>query len=368
MSDAHPHAGPHHPGGGSGRPNELRLLFWESTARCNLHCAHCRRTDITPETTAFELSTAQARTMMDQAATLGKPIIVFSGGEPLLRPDWPELAAHAKALGLPVALATNGTLVDAAMAGRIAQAGFHRVSISLDAPDAATHDSFRGDAGAFDAALAGIGHLRSAGVPVQINSTVYAGNLYRLDEVYELAVRAGAMALHLFVLVPVGCGLELAEGQQLTTEQAEEVMLWVCRRASQGRLELKATCAPQFHRVARQWLAANEGTAGAENVRAMLRGRGCLAGVGVVFVSHSGEVFPCGYLPQSCGNVLRQDLGTIWRESAGLNQLRRQDEYQGKCGACEYKMTCGGCRARAYAQSGNMLTADPICGHQPVDV
>lgn len=344
-------------------PLPLRLLFWESTAKCNLSCAHCRRLDA--DAGADELSMAEALTLIDSAASLGKPIFVFSGGEPLLRPDWPALADYAHSRGLPTALATNGTLVDDRVAGQIGAAGFHRVSVSLDGADAATHDAIRGRSGAFDAALAGVASLRKAGVPVQINASLNAGNVGQLDALHGLAREAGAVALHLFVLVPVGCGMAFAADNQLTGEQVEEVLEWLCARQADCELELKATCAPQYHRVAGRWLERNSQAAGAERIASSLRGRGCLAGVGVAFVSHTGEVFPCGYLPVSCGNVRQRPLSDIWTDSDVFARLRNFDLLSGKCGRCEYKAVCGGCRARAFAATGDYLTAEPACQHVP---
>lgn len=348
------------------REPQLRLLFWESTADCNLRCAHCRRLT-GGDSSGGELSTDQAKRLIDSAAELGKPIVVFSGGEPLLRDDWETLAAHAGGRSLPTALATNATLIDPALAARVARAGFRRVSASLDAAEVRLHDAFRGVVGAFDAAMRGIAALRRADVPVQINSTIFAGNANQLDELYRLGVEAGAVALHLFILVPVGCGLQLAESQQLSPGQCERVLEWVVRQQARGEIELKATCAPQYQRVAAQWLRKNAHAAGAACVRAALRGRGCLAGTGVIFVSHAGEVFPCGYLPVSCGNVRERDLKDIWRDSPVLRELRNDALLSGKCGRCEYKSVCGGCRARAYAATGEWVASDPICGYVPAE-
>jgi radical SAM protein with 4Fe4S-binding SPASM domain len=256
-------------------------------------------------------------------------------------------------------------MVTPEIARLIAQAGFQRVSISIDAPQAARHDEFRGVVGAFGQAMDGIAALRGRGVAVQINATVYAGNVGELDDIYALAAKVGACAFHLFVLVPVGCGLELADSQQLTAQQCEDVLEWICRRQAEGDMELKATCAPQYSRVARRWLAEHPDHSGAAKVKAMLRGRGCLGGVGVLFVSHAGEVFPCGYLPQSCGNVLGEGLEAIWRDSPVLASLRDFDKLGGKCGHCDFRAACGGCRARAYATTGDMLSAEPICLYQP---
>ena len=333
----------------SSAASPLRLLFWESTTRCNLACRHCRRLDT--QANSDDLTPGEFRDVMESAATLGRPIVVFSGGEPLLRNDWEPLAVHATRLGLPAAMATNGTLIDDPLADRIAAARFHRVSVSLDGADAVTHDAFRGVDGAFRAALDGIGRLRNRHVPLQINATVAAHNVHQLDALYALAQTLEAAALHLFLLVPVGCGAQIGPRLQLPPDQYEQVLLWICRRrqaAGPKPPQLKATCAPHYHRVATQ-----QGLAP--------RGRGCLCGSSVVFVSHQGEVFPCGYLPVSCGSVRQQSLADIWRTSIVLAQVRDPQRLEGACGACNYKAVCGGCRARAYAAGGNYLVQEPSC-------
>jgi len=345
------HPGDHGRGGAAAPP--LRLLFWESTVRCNLRCAHCRRIETADEAAREDLTTAEFSSVLDSAAELGKPIIVFSGGEPLMRPDWQALADHARTLGLPTALATNGTLVDAALAGRIAEAGFRRVSVSLDGADAATHDAFRRVEGSFGRALAGIAALRGAGVPVQVNATIANHNVGQLDALYALVRSVGAEALHLFLLVPVGCGAEIEESHQLAPETYERVLAWALDRQAEGQLELKATCAPHYYR-----LAAQRGVMPKHS-------RGCLCGVSVAFVSHKGDVFPCGYLPVQCGSVRRQSLADIWRTSPVFVKLRDFEQLTGKCGQCEFKRVCGGCRARAFALTGDYLASEPACTYRP---
>jgi len=340
-----------------------RLVFWESTGRCNLRCAHCRRLDAADP--AGDLDTAAAEALVDAVADLGAEIFVISGGEPLLRDDWAALAGRARGRGLAVALATNGTLVDDALAERIAAVGFARVAVSLDAADPAVHDAFRGVAGAFDAAVAGIRRLRRRSVAVQVNAAVAAHNAGRLDDLYALAGALDAAALHLFVLVPVGCGMELDPAQHLDAGAIEVVLDWVVARQAGGPLELKATCAPQYHRVAAGWLARHGDAPGADRVRAATRGRGCLAGSGICFVSHAGEVFPCGYLPVSCGNVQQTALAEIWNGSDVLRRLRDLDQLGGACGRCQFKGVCGGCRARAYAATGDYLAEAPACAYRP---
>ncbi|MHC4982890.1 MAG: radical SAM protein [Planctomycetota bacterium] len=337
---------------GDSKAPPLRLLFWESTWRCNLACIHCRRTRRTAAA-CDELSADEAKLLFDSAAKLGGPVIVFSGGEPLMRDDWPQLAHCARLAGLTTALATNGTMIDEPTADKIRAAGFQRVAVSLDGADARTHDSFRRVEGAFEKALAGLRRLRTLGQPIQINCTVATHNVHQLDEFYDLSRRLGAEALHFFLLVPVGCGTEISATHQLNARRCEELLGRLCDRQLSGELEVRATCAPHYYRVARQ-----------RGMPTAAR-RGCLGGISVAFVAHTGDVFPCGYLPVKCGNVREHDLAEIWQDSAIFQSLRDYSKLKGKCGECEYRSACGGCRARAYAQTGDYLAAEPACCYQP---
>jgi len=340
---------------------DLRLVFWETTAACNLSCKHCRRLEL--DATRDELTTAEAKAMIDGIAQMGKPILVFSGGEPLMRPDLWELLAYAKAAGLTLALATNGTTVDEVVAERIAGAGVARVSISLDGADAATHDAFRGQVGSFEAALAGQARLRARGVGTQINCTVARHNRDQLVALRERCIAIGAEALHLFVVVPVGCGVELTAAMRLSADEVESVLGWLADQAGDPRLFVKATCAPQFARIARQKgkLGDLRGHAHGNKAGVNATTRGCLAGSAVCFVSAKGEVFPCGYLPVTCGHLRTQSFPDIWRDSLVFEQLRDPGLLGGKCGDCSFATTCGGCRARAYAISGDFLAEEPDC-------
>ncbi len=325
----------------------LRLLFWETTRRCNLACQHCRRDPHAP--TDDELTTEQMQAVVNDLPSLGRPIVVLSGGEPLLREDWPRLARQARELNLPIALATNGTLIDEPTADRIARAAFHRVAISLDGADPAGHDTIRGQQGAFDAACRGARRLRERDVRLQVNTTLTTHNADRLDDIARTAEMLGAEALHLFLLVPVGCGLSIADSHQLSARRAEDVLGWVCDRADgDGAMEIKATCAPHVVRI-----AAERG--------ARVRGGGCLAGRSVAFLSSTGEVRPCGYLPLSAGSVRSAPFSTIWSDAPLLARLRADDVLRGSCGACPHTADCRGCRARALAATGDLFAPDPAC-------
>jgi len=285
-------------------------------------------------------------------------------------------------------------MIDADVARKIKAAGIRRVSVSFDGADAATHDIFRGR-GAFDLAVKGIKALDADGIPFQINTTVARHNVHQMPETLALAKSLGAVALHLFLLVPVGCGVEIADDQQISPAEYEAVLNWMYDAEMEGGIELKATCAPHYFRIVRQRQAeerrqgiirqgpqsmrrqrhagghphgGSDGArpghpGGAPAMNAMTKG--CLAGTGVAFVSHRGEVFPCGYLPLEAGSVRRQPLQEIWEESPLFAELRDPELLGGKCGVCEFKRVCSGCRARAYGMTGDYLGEEPFCTYEP---
>src|SRR5499427_7519184 len=247
---------PHH----HGEENKARLVFWEVTKGCNLRCIHCRAT-ATELSSPTDLATRNAFAIIDQIADAANPILVLSGGEPLYRSDIFQLARYATDKGLRVALATNGTLLTKEVARMIADAGVKRVSISLDGADAETHDSLRGIPGGFEAALYGFRNLKSVGMSVQINTTVARHNASQLPQVLDLARSIGADALHTFLLVPVGCGVDIAAEQMVPPEEYERMLNWFYDRSLEGGIELKATCAPHYFRVVRQRRVADRHSA-----------------------------------------------------------------------------------------------------------
>ena len=339
----------------------LRILFWETTVRCNLACAHCRRLESNDAGPA-DLSTDNAETLIQQLAELGRrqpqmPMLIFSGGEPLCREDLFHLIDFARQRGIAAALATNGTMIDDAVARRIADSGVARVAVSLDGATSDIHDKMRQIPGAFDRALEGTGHLQDAGVPFQINVTLTKQNAHQLGNVYALAKSLGAVAVHIFMLVPVGCGQVLAETDMLSPQQYEQIMRDICALESRGEIQIKVTCGPHYERVKRQ--------ARIESNVANPQSKGCLAGLGVLFVSHRGDVYPCGYLPVNCGNILEKRLIEIWDHNEDLARMRDVAALEGKCGVCEYKQVCGGCRARAFGMTGNYMGEEPFCAYDP---
>ena len=356
--------------------NQLRLLFWETTAGCNLECIHCRRLDLSKQLMQNDMTTAESKAFISDLASAAQPILVLSGGEPLFRPDIFEIAAHGRDCGLPVALATNGTLINDAVAGKIVEAGIRRVSVSIDGADETTHDNFRKQPGSLAAALNGLRLLRARGMSTQINCTVTKHNVHQIETLYGMAREMGADALHLFMLVPVGCGVQIAESNALPAEEYERVLNWMYDKSKDRALHLKATCAPHYFRIMRQRAKEEhiriEAThshgkpqgPGHHDMSAMTKG--CLAGSAICFVSHTGQVFPCGYLPVPAGNIREHSMAEIWNQSHVFAELRNEDHLEGKCGLCEFKRVCLGCRARAYYESrGNYMAEEPFCIYEP---
>ncbi len=341
----------------------LRLVAWEVTRSCNLACKHCRA-EAHLEPYPGELSTPEAKALIDTFPQTGSPIIIFTGGEPLLRPDVFDLVKYAAGLGLRCVMAPNGTLIDRDRAARIRESGIQRCSISIDGATAQAHDAFRGVPGAFAASLQGIQHLKDAGVEFQINTTVTKNNLEHFKDIFKLAENLGAAAWHIFLLVPMGRGAEIAD-QVINAREYEEVLNWFYDFRKTTGMHLKATCAPHYYRIMRQRAKADGLQVTPELFGMDALTRGCLGGTGFCFISHSGQVQPCGYLELDCGNVRQTPFPQIWREATVFKQFRNQAEYQGKCGSCEYHRVCGGCRARAYSMSGDHLAPEPLCTYEP---
>ncbi|MBU1170741.1 MAG: heme b synthase [Proteobacteria bacterium] len=359
----HPHTKGHgHPGNNASH-DTLRLVAWETTRSCNLSCVHCRAAaDNGPY--EGELDTQAAFTLLDQITKVGNPIIILTGGEPLMRPDIFEIATYGTQKGLRMVMAVNGTLVTRDNAQKMVDSGIKRISVSLDGADKTFHDQFRGVDGAFDGAMEGIGHAKAVGLEFQINTTITKANLDQIPKILETAENMGAVAHHIFLLVPTGRGKYMLD-QEITAKEYEKTLNWFYDQREKTSLQLKATCAPHYYRILRQ-RAKEEGkkisfdTHGLDAVT-----RGCLGGIGFCFISHTGVVQPCGYLHTDCGNVTKQPFDEIWKNSEKFLTLRNYDLLDGKCGPCEYKKVCGGCRARAFEATGDFMAEEPLCTYVP---
>jgi len=336
-------------------PSPLRLVAWEVTRRCNLACVHCRAA-ATENDYPGELEKSACLRLLDDIACLGAPVVILTGGEPLLRNDILDLVSYGTKRGLRMVMATNGTLLTKEIVQDLKEAGIRRVSVSLDGPDAEAHDRFRGVTGAFAGAMQGIEILKDGNVEVQINSTITDQNFSSLAPLHELAVKIGAKAHHIFLLVPVGRGRDLTMSE-VNPQVYEDTLTWFAKHADECPIELKATCAPHFFRIYHE-LKGSKG-----NLHPMTRG--CLGGISFCFISHRGDVQPCGYLEVPCGNVQQTPFPLIWEAAPVFQRLRDLEAYKGKCGHCEFKVICGGCRARAYEMTGDYLEEEPLCSYQP---
>ncbi len=355
-----------------------RVVAWEVTRACPLACIHCRA-EAQHTADPRQLTTAEGRALLDDIAGMGgRTIVILTGGEPLTRPDVFELAEHGTTLGLYMtASPDDGRLLTSETVARLRGAGIQRISFSLHYPDPAENDYFARTPGAFAAAQQGLANLRAVGLPYQINTTVTRRNADRLPAMYELVKSLEPVAWDLFFLVPTGRARALADAE-MPPEQYEATLNWLLDLQRTAPLPIKQTCAPHFRRIERQRAREVERqpamaapgfrgllTASDYSRRHSSTSRGCMCGNGFAFVSHVGDVQGCGYLPVVAGNVRERPFGEIYATSAAFAELRDPALLGGKCGACEFRHVCGGCRARAYSDSGDYLAEEPYCTYEP---
>jgi heme b synthase len=350
-----------------------QLVAWETTRRCQLRCSHCRASakDVRYE---GELTTDEGKKLLDNIASFSKPIIILTGGEPLMRPDIFEISSYGDKLGLRMALATCGVGLTKEIALKFKESGIKRLSLSIDGSTAETHDRFRNVPGAFDTALKAAKIATSVGLPFQINTTVSRINVDDLPAILKLAVAIGASAFHPFLLVPVGRGKAL-ESETLDPEKYEAILTWIAEEQARSPIPFKPTCAPHFHRIIRQKKlykpAGGHPGAGAtghpHGAGLDTLSRGCLGGLGFVFISHVGQVQICGFLEEPAGNIRNEnfDFKKIWETSPLFLEMRDKKRYRGRCGLCGFWQVCGGCRARAQSMKGHYMEEEPNCLFQP---
>jgi len=355
------------------------LVIWETTQACDLNCTHCRAS-AQPHRDPRELTTAEGERLLADVAALGTPVFILSGGDPVKRPDLLQLIRHGKSLGLRIGTipaATHSLSEDQVRA--LKAAGLDQMALSLDFPRAEQHDAFRGAPGAFARTMAAVEWAHAHALPLQINSTLCAASAPFLAEMVELVERLGIVFWEVFFLVPVGRGEDLGG---LTPQQCEELFEILYRVQKRGRFVVKVTEAPHYRRYVaqREAEAVGAGAATPADGSAMprlltrsegpghtvgLAPRGVNAGNGFAFVSHTGEVFPSGFLPLAAGSIREQPFAEIYRTSPLFRTLRDPDALHGRCGRCEYRHICGGSRSRAFALTGSYLASDPWCAYQP---
>ncbi|AGB32352.1 Radical SAM domain protein [Natrinema pellirubrum DSM 15624] len=343
------------------------VLIWELTQACGLACDHCRA-DAKPQRHPDELSTAEGKALLEDAAEFGDgQLVVLSGGDPLVRDDVPELIAHGDDLGLRMTITPSGTgSLTADRIEEMADAGLKRMAVSLDGASPEAHDAFRGEDGSFEETIRAVEDAREAGLPVQVNTTVCQQTVAELPAIRDLLTEIGAVMWSVFFLVPVGRGRVL---EPIAPDRADAVMEWLHEVSDTEPFGVKTTEAPQYRRVAMQ-RRADEDEGGQSGGRpgpgdGIERRTGIVAGDGFAFVSHIGEVFPSGFLPESAGNVRDRPVTELYRDSELFRSLRDRDNLSGKCGACPYRHVCGGSRSRAFAHTGDPLASDPLCPFVP---
>lgn len=340
------------------------IVIWEVTRACALACLHCRA-DAIPRRHPGELSTDEGRKLIDDVRSFGDPppLFVLTGGDPMRRPDLAELVRYAVNVGLTVALTPSGTA--AATRKRIAElheAGLSRLAVSLDGPDAATHDSFRRVRGSYDWTMKIIEAAAELGLPLQINTTIGRLTYPHLRAMAERVRQLPVVLWAVFFLIGTGRGAAL---EQIDADECEEVLHFLHDLAATVPFGIKTTEAPHFHRVALQRArGASPRPAAAQGVR-LRASRSVTDGNGFVFVDHLGQICPSGFLPMVCGSVRRDSLAGVYREHELFVRLRDPDALEGNCGACEFRAVCSGSRARAYFATGSPLGADPLCAYTP---
>jgi len=328
------------------------VMSWNVTRECNMKCEHCY-INATEKKLDNELTTQEAKNLMDQIYQVSRPLLILSGGEPLLRPDIFELIQYGSAKGLKMGLGSNGSLIDDAVTRKLKAAGIATVSISLDSNIPEQHDEFRGVAGSWEKAVQACKALRKNNVLVQVNTTLTQQNYNQIDDIMSLAEGIGVENFHLFFLVPTGRGTKLTD---ISPQMYEDMITRTFAKAAKHKLNVRPSCAPQFMRIAkgmgldmRQWI------------------RGCIAGLYYCRIYPNGDVTPCPYLPIKLGNIREKSFKEIWFTSEVFKALRDSNCLKGKCGICEYRTLCGGCRARAYGLSSDFID---YCGdlHEPAEV
>ncbi|APE96230.1 TIGR04053 family radical SAM/SPASM domain-containing protein [Halodesulfurarchaeum formicicum] len=339
------------------------VLIWEVTQACDLECEHCRA-DAQPERHPQELSTAAGKALLREAARFDEnQLVVLSGGDPLARPDIPELIEYGTDLGLRMTLTPSGTSsLDPAVIDDLDAAGLKRLAVSLDGSSPANHDTFRGEPGTFEQTVTAAEYAGEQGIPLQVNTTVSQSTVDDLPAIADLVEDLGAVLWSVFFLVPIGRGRLL---EPVSPERAESVMEWLLDQAAERSFGVKTTEAPHYRRVAIEAERSAAGTPGPDD--AIGRRGGVRAGDGFAFVSHTGAVYPSGFLPLAAGSVRESSLVDIYRNSELFQALRDEDRFRGKCGACSYRTVCGGSRSRAYADTGDPFESDPLCPYVPPD-
>lgn len=346
-----------------------KWIAWEITRRCNLTCIHCRSSSEMETKSHPDFSTEEAFRIIDDISSYAKPVIVLSGGEPLMRKDVFDIAKHGTEKGIRMCLATNGTLVTDDICKRIKESGIRIVSLSLDGSVEDVHDNFRNEKGAFKGAIRAAEFFRRHGIEFIINSSFTKRNQEEIPKVYKLAKELGATAWYMFMIVPTGRGEDIIN-ELISKEDYENILEWHCQMEKDEKdILVRPTCAPHYYRIVLQ-KSKEEGEKFERRTLKFSTGgsKGCIAGQLICLINVDGDVLPCSYFPMSAGNIRNQSFKDIWENSELFKDMRDFKKYRGRCGSCEFVNVCGGCRARAYAIYGDYLEEEPLCGYIPMKI
>ncbi len=337
------------------------IVIWEMTQACDLNCSHCRA-NAQPKRHALELSTAEAFHLIDQIAEMRVPLFVLTGGDPLKRPDLMPIVQYACRRGVRTSLTPSTTpLLVRDTILELKQSGLMRLALSLDGSSAELHDKFRGVPGSYQRTLAAVGWCHEAGLPVQVNTTVSRRNFSDLDNMIELLISVRVVLWSVFFLVPTGRA-QLSD--LLSAEEHEQVFAKLYSASKRVKFHIKTTEGQHYRRYVLQQKALVPNARSQEDLITSSP-KGVNDGKGFMFVSHTGEVYPSGFLPLAAGNVLWEPLAQIYQESPLFRSLRDSSQLKGKCGRCDFRDVCGGSRARAYAVNYDPLAEEPCCGYLP---
>jgi len=344
-------------------------IAWEITRRCNLRCIHCRSSSEKEVMGHPDFPKEEAFRIIEDISSYATPVVVLSGGEPLLRSDVFDIAMYGTGKGLRMCLATNGTLVTDEVCGRIKESGIRIVSLSLDGSKEEYHDLFRNQKGAFAGTLNAARLFKEHSIEFIINSSFSKRNQGEIPKVYRLAKELGATAWYMFMIVPTGRGEEIMD-ELIPKEDYEEILDWHYQmEKDEHDMLVRPTCAAHYYRIVLQ-KAKEEGVKFERRALKFSTGgsKGCIAGQLICLINVDGDVLPCSYFPKAAGNLSTQSFKEIWENSELFKEMRDFKKYKNRCGSCEYLNVCGGCRARAYAVYGDYLEEEPFCSYVPVKV
>jgi radical SAM protein len=341
------------------------LIYWELTRACELACKHCRA-EAVARRDPRELSTAEGKALLQRLTGFGqpRPRLVMTGGDPLKRPDLFELIEHARSLGFSVSITPSGTYaLTETVVRRFKEIGIETMALSLDGSNAQRHDAIRAVPGSFEWTIQAARHAAAIGLPLQINTMVCGETINDLSTMVSLVQSVGSIRWSLFLLVQVGRGQAL---RQITHDESKWFFDWLCDITPRVPFAIKTTEAPHYRRVVLQRMAgARRQGQTASLPETLQRGFGIRDGNGIMFLSHIGDVYPSGFLPVAAGNVRDTSPVTAYRDHPLFVGLRKPEQYEGKCGYCEFRNICGGSRARAWATTGNPMGSDPLCAYEP---